>query len=67
MKLESTILLFLLLETVRDFGNVIVYKINIPVSVAFLHIKSNFFRKYNEKCNKRQNTNITKWKRFKRH
>lgn len=51
---ESTILLFSLLETIRDFGNVALYKINVPVSTAFLYIKSSFFRKYKEKYKKQK-------------
>lgn len=38
----------------RDFGNVAVYKLNVPVSAAFLYIKSKLFRKYTEKYNKQK-------------
>ena len=41
-----------LIETIRDFGNRGDYKINVPILTTFLYIKSNFFRKYNEKYNK---------------
>lgn len=49
---ESTILLFSLLETIRDFGNMGDYRINVPILTTFLYIQSNFFRKYNGKYNK---------------